>query len=145
MSSTRRFFPRSYSAALSHTLLLKHFRGDIYETGNQKNRNQKCFFLWNSCSQRGGDEARSVAERTECTGCRYRICRAVPCYRTRCRTRRINLNIVAKCTQRPAGRCCFYRRFVCFKIILLGSDNDSSIYQRKRQLIRVFPSGVKMV
>ena len=33
--------------------------------------------------------------------------------------------------QRPAGggRCCFYCKFVCFKIILLRSVNDSNIYQ----------------
>ena len=24
----------------------------MYETGNQKDRNQKCFVLWGSCSQR---------------------------------------------------------------------------------------------
>ena len=31
--------------------------------------------------------------------------------------------------QRPAGSCCFYRRFVRFKIVLLRSVNDSIVYQ----------------
>ena len=38
-------------------------------------------------------------------------------------------NQAAKYTQRPAGRCCFYRRFVCFNMILLCGTNDSLIYQ----------------
>ena len=101
----------------------------MYETGNQKDRDRKCITLRDPRGQRYWDEARSVAERTECTGCRYRICCAVPCYRTGCRTRGINLNIVSKCTQRPAGRCCFYRRFVCFNMMLLRGVNDSPIYQ----------------
>ena len=136
---TKRFLPRSYSAALPHTPLLKHFRGDMYETGNQKDRDRKCITLRDPRGQRYWDEARSVAERTECTGCRYRICCAVPCYRTGCRTRGINLNIVSKCTQRPAGRCCFYRRFVCFNMIFLHSVNDSLVYQPTKQSSKVIP------
>ena len=101
----------------------------MYETGNQKDRDKKRIVLRDPRCQRSRDEARSVAERTECTGCRDCICCTVPCYRTGCRTRRINLNIVAKCTQRPAGRCCYYRRFVCFNIIDLHSVNDSHVYQ----------------
>ena len=117
----------------------------MYETGNQENCNQKRIVLRDTRRQRGRDEARSMAQCAECTGCRDCICRTVPCHCTGRRTRGINLNIVPKYTQRPAGRCCFYRRFVCFKILLLGSDNDNSIYQSKRQIIRVFPSGVKQL
>ena len=101
----------------------------MYETGNQKDRDKKRIILRDPRCQRGRNAARSVAQCTECTGCRDCISSAIPCYRPRCRTRGINLNIVAKCTQRPAGRCCFYRRFVCFKTIRLHSTNDSLIYQ----------------
>ena len=38
-------------------------------------------------------------------------------------------NQVTKRTQRPARHCCFYRRFVCFDIILFYDMNDSLVYQ----------------
>ena len=101
----------------------------MYETGNQKDRDKKRIVLRDSHRQRGRNAARSVAQCAECTGCRDCICRTVPCHCPGCRTRGINLNIVAKQTQRPAGRCCFYRRFVCFNMMLLRSANDSLIYQ----------------
>ena len=101
----------------------------MYETGNQKDRDKKRVVLRDPRRQRGRDAARGMAQCAECTGCRYRIRGSVPCHRTRCRTRRINLNIVVKYTQRPAGRCCFYRRFVCFNTINLYSANDSHVYQ----------------
>ena len=101
----------------------------MYETGNQKDCDKKRVVLRDPCGQRGRDSAGSMAQCTECTGCRDCICCTVPCHRTRCRTRGINLNIVVKITQRPAGRCCFYRRFVCFNTIHLHSANDSHVYQ----------------
>lgn len=36
--------------------------------------------------------------------------------------------------QRPAGRCCFYCRFVCFNVILLHYMKNSHIYQCKAAL-----------
>ena len=101
----------------------------MYETGKQKNRNQKRIVLRDPRRQRSRNAARGMAQCAECTGCCYRIRSTVPCHCAGCRTRGINLNIVAKCTQRPAGRCYFYRKFVCFNIVLLHSENDSHIYQ----------------
>ena len=101
----------------------------MYETGNQKDRDRKCIILRDPRCQRSRNEAHSMAQCAKCTGFRDCICRTVPCHRSRCRTRGINLNIVAKQTQRPAGRCCFYRRFVYFNIIFLRGTDDSHIYQ----------------
>ena len=101
----------------------------MYETGKQKDRDKKCVVLREPRRQRGRNAARSMAQCAECTGCRSCIRSAIPCHRTRCRTRGINLNIVVRQQQRPAGRCCFYRRFVCFNIIDLHSANDSLVYQ----------------
>ena len=39
--------------------------------------------------------------------------------------------LVPKYTQRPTGRCCFYRRFVRFNTALLHSENDSLSISRK--------------
>ena len=46
-----------------------------------------------------------------------------------CQELRENQNHCDK--QRPAGRCCFYCRFVCFNVILLHSMKNSHIYQCK--------------
>ncbi len=101
----------------------------MYETGNQKNRDKKRVVLRHPRHQHSRNEARRMAQCAECTGCRNCIRSAVPCHRTGCRTRGVNLNIVVKYAQRHAGRCCFYRRFVCFNIIDLHSANDSHVYQ----------------
>ncbi len=87
-----RFQKKSYSPASAHTPLLKHFRGDIYETGNQKDCDKKCVILWDPHRQRSGNEARIMAQCAECTGCRHCIGSAVPSHCPRCRTRGINLN-----------------------------------------------------
>ena len=86
----------SDSSVLPHTPLLKHSRGDMYETGNQKDRNPKCIVLRDPRRQRSRNEARSMAQCAECTGCRDCIRSAVPRHCPRCRTRRINLIIVAE-------------------------------------------------
>ena len=101
----------------------------MYETGNQKDCHRKRIILRDPRCQRGGDEACKSAESAECTGCCYRIRSTVPCHCAGCRTRGINLNIVVKYTQRPAGRCYFCRRFVCFNTVFLHNTNDSLVYQ----------------
>ena len=53
---------RSYSATLPHTPLLKHFRGDMYETRNQKDRDKKRIVLRNPRCQRCRDAAHSMAQ-----------------------------------------------------------------------------------
>ena len=97
----------------------------MYEIGNQKDRDKKRVVLRDPRGQRGRNAACKSAESAECTGCRNRICRTVPCHRTRCRTRGIILNRVVKFTkircfhqtrikknkqQRPAGRCLIWFR-----------------------------------
>ena len=59
----------------------------MYETGNQKDRDKKRIVLRNPHRQRSRNATHSMAQCAECTGCRECICRAIPCHRTRCRTR----------------------------------------------------------
>ena len=104
----------------------------MYETGNQKDRDKKRIVLRHPRRQHSRDSAGSMAQCAECTGCCYRIRSTVPCHRTRCRTWH-QLKQSRKSKQRPAGRCCFYRRFVHFNMMLLRSANDSLIYQSTKE------------
>ena len=87
----------------------------MYETGNQKDRDKKRIILRDPRCQRGGDAAHSIAQCAECTGCSNRICRAVLCHRTGCRTRGIILSRVANFT-----------KIRCFHQIRIKKTNSSA-------------------